>query len=62
MANNELSGWMRRFLLSALLALWAFAATAGDKPDFLVDADWLAKNLTLPVSEGEAPYDEAFKL
>src|SRR3990167_7303276 len=48
MANNKHYNWMRRFCLSALLALGAFSATAGDKPDFLADADWLAQNLKDP--------------
>jgi thiosulfate/3-mercaptopyruvate sulfurtransferase len=45
MANNNV---MRRLWMAALLSLWAFAASAGDKPEFMVDADWLAKNLKDP--------------
>ncbi len=47
-ANKYYNNVMIRFWLVALLSLWAFAASAGDKPDFMVDADWLAKNLKDP--------------
>ncbi|MBP8898632.1 MAG: hypothetical protein KBG32_09100, partial [Sulfuritalea sp.] len=35
-------------LLCAVLNLFAAASFAADKPDFLVDADWLAERLKDP--------------
>lgn len=75
MANDSPYHWMRRFWTTALPTLWAFATTAGGNPDFLADADLLAKNLKDPklvalevryhphryFTVGQ-PYDEAFAL
>jgi thiosulfate/3-mercaptopyruvate sulfurtransferase len=48
MANDGFSNRMCRLWLAAWLSLWVSAAAAAGKPEFLVDADWLARNLKDP--------------
>lgn len=59
MANNNLFNWMRRSSMA-----WLQLKTLGYKDVRIYNGGWgdWGNNLTLPVSEGEQPYDEAFAL
>ncbi len=59
MANNSPYDWMGRSSLA-----WLQLKTLGYKDVRIYNGGWgdWGNNLTLPVSEGREPYDEAFKL